>query len=51
MSYGAIYCESWWGDNDRSEGWGAVYPDCGGATTIDSTTLKVDSTTTTIDTT
>jgi len=39
--FGSIYCESWWGDNNRSEGWGQVYPICS-KVGIDRTDLTVD---------
>ena len=41
MSFGEIYCESWWGDNNRSEGWGQVYPICS-AVGLDRTDITID---------
>ena len=43
MSYGSIYCESWWGDNNRSEGWGWVYP-IGSSVSADRTDITADNT-------
>jgi len=42
MSFGAIYCESYFGLKNASNSWGSIYPVCG--ITSDSTTVKVDST-------
>lgn len=44
MSFGEIYCESHWGDNNRSEGWGQVYPICN-PFTIDRTDIFIDNNT------
>ncbi len=41
MSFGEIYCESWFGDNNRSEGWGAVYPICN-PVSLDRTDFTID---------
>tara|TARA_R100000951_G_scaffold24250_1_gene20449 strand:- start:332 stop:490 length:159 start_codon:yes stop_codon:yes gene_type:complete len=43
MSFGAIYCESWWGSGIGSDGWGKSYPiaTCGSGT-VDSTNTTVD---------
>ena len=40
--YGSVYCSSWWGDNNRSEGWGWVYPICG--VSADRTDITADNT-------
>ena len=26
MSFGSIYDDSWWGNDDESNGWGIIYP-------------------------
>ena len=39
----AIYCESYWGDNNRSFGWGEVYPLCN-PMGVDRTDLTIDET-------
>lgn len=41
--FGEIYCESWWGDNNRSFGWGEVYPLCN-PMSVDRTDLTIDET-------
>lgn len=43
MSFGAIYCESWWGSGIGSDGWGKVYPiaSCSGIK-ADTTNTKAD---------
>jgi len=43
MSFGAIYCESWFGLRNASNSWGMIYPFCGGIT-ADSTEVTSDST-------
>jgi hypothetical protein len=48
MNFGEIYCESWWGDNNRSEGWGKVYPICALVST-DRTDISVDTESATTD--
>ena len=40
--WGAAVCEAWWGDNNRSEGWGHVYPICS-LVSVDRTDIKCDS--------
>tara|TARA_R110001606_G_scaffold223669_1_gene371652 strand:+ start:108 stop:260 length:153 start_codon:yes stop_codon:yes gene_type:complete len=45
--YGEIYCESWWGDNNR-DAWGYVYPVCS-SVTADRADFTVDTTLTTSD--
>jgi hypothetical protein len=49
MSFGAIYCESWWGSGIGTDGWGSIYPigSCGG--TVDTTSITVDTTSITTD--
>lgn len=50
MSFGAIYCDSYFGSGIGSDGWGIVYPIAAcGASTIDSTTTTIDNTLITID--
>ena len=46
---GSIYCESWFGDNNRSEGWGHVYPICS-KIGLDRTDILIDNNNVTIDT-
>ena len=41
--YGSVYCSSWWGDNNRSEGWGWVYPICS-SVSVDRTDITSDNT-------
>jgi len=50
MSFGAIYCSSWWGSGIGSDGWGKTYPIalCGGST-ADSTNVSADTTLLTAD--
>ena len=40
-NFGKIYCDSWWGDNNRSEGWGWVYPICS-LISLDRTDIRLD---------
>ena len=42
MSFGAIYCESWFGLRNATNSWGMIYPVC--STTADSTSVTSDST-------
>ena len=51
MSYGSIYPLSWWGNANEANGWGIVYPtNAGGSTlTVDTTSIKADTTQTTAD--
>tara|TARA_R110000787_G_scaffold14337_2_gene44233 strand:- start:540 stop:689 length:150 start_codon:yes stop_codon:yes gene_type:complete len=42
MSFGAIYCESWFGLRNAANSWGKIYPACG--VTGDSTSVTGDST-------
>ena len=50
MSFGAIYCESWWGSGIGTDGWGSIYPiaSCAGIT-VDTTSTTVDTTSITTD--
>ena len=43
MSFGAIYCESWFGLRNAANSWGKIYPVCDGITG-DSTLVTSDST-------
>ncbi len=43
MSFGAIYCESWFGLRNAANSWGKIYPVCDGIT-ADSTLVTSDST-------
>jgi|TARA_R110000796_G_scaffold196574_1_gene312969 hypothetical protein len=43
MSFGAIYCESWFGLRNAANSWGMIYPFCSEAT-ADSTLITSDST-------
>ena len=44
MSFGKIYCESWWGAQTATNSWGIIYPSCGDPFTIDSTAFRTDTT-------
>jgi hypothetical protein len=49
MSFGAIYCESWWGSGIGTDGWGSIYPIGSCNSTVDNTSIKVDTTSITTD--
>ena len=44
MSFGKIYCESWFGLRNALNSWGSIYPSCGIAFTADSTLFSTDTT-------
>ena len=49
MSFGAIYCESWWGSGIGTDGWGSIYPIARCVGTVDNTNITVDTTSITTD--
>jgi len=44
MSFGAIYCESYFGLRNATNSWGSIYPSCGISFTTDSTLFSTDTT-------